>query len=116
MPEPFELFHYQISSGRIPYRDWLDTVKHPVAYAAIQSRTDRLKRGLFGDSKPVGQSVWELRIDTGPGYRVYYGRTGKRVVLLLCGGDKRTQRADIETAKEFWADYEKRTRPRRSGG
>lgn len=76
MTEPFELFHYQASNARIPYRDWLDTVKDPVGYAAIQSRTDRLKRGLFGDCQPVGKGVWELRIDTGPGYRVYYARVG----------------------------------------
>lgn len=111
--EPFELYHYQAADGRIPYREWLDTVTDPVAYAAVQTRTDRLQRGLFGDCEPVGEGVWELRIDTGPGYRVYYARSGKRVVLLLCGGDKRTQKADIKRAKEHRKDYEKRTR---SGG
>jgi putative addiction module killer protein len=112
--EPVELFHYQTADGRIPYREWLDSVNNPVGYASIQSRTDRLKRGLFGDCDPVGEGVWELRIDTGPGYRVYYARSGKRVVLLLCGGDKRKQTADVKRAKEFWKDYEKRTRARSS--
>lgn len=69
-----------------------------------------MKRGLFGDCEPVGDGVWELRIDTGPGYRVYYARAGKQVVLLLCGGDKRRQKADIKRAKDYWEDYEKRTR------
>jgi putative addiction module killer protein len=110
--EPFELMYYQTSGGRLPYREWLDTVRDAVAYAAIQSRTDRLKRGLFGDCEPVGEGVSELRIDTGPGYRVYCARSGKQVVLLLCGGDKRRQTADIKRAKDFWRDYEKRTRPR----
>ena len=110
MREPFELLHYQTVDGRIPYRQWLDTVTDAVAFAAILSRTDRLKRGLFGDCEPVGESVWELRIDTGPGYRVYYARSGRRILLLLCGGDKRKQTADIKRAKEYWSDYEKRTR------
>ena len=109
MTELFELYYYQTTDGRIPYREWLDTVSNPVAYAAIQSRTDRLKRGLFGDCEPVGQGVWELRIDTGPGYRMYYARSGKLMVLLLCGGDKRKQTADINKAKDFWKDYGKRT-------
>lgn len=114
MREPFELSYYQTRGGHVPYREWLATVTDAVAFAAIQSRTDRLKRGLFGDCEPVGEGVWELRIDTGPGYRVYYARSGKQVVLLLCGGDKRKQKADINRAKIFWRDHEQRTRP--SGG
>jgi len=109
--EPFDLYYYQTQARRIPYREWLDTVRDGVAYAAIQARTDRLRRGLFGDCESVGEGVWELRIDTGPGYRVYYARSGKQVVLLLCGGDKRKQSADIKRAKEYWSDYEKRTHP-----
>ncbi len=107
------VFHYQTSGGRIPFREWLDSVSDPVAFAAVQLRVDRLERGLFGDCEPVGGSVWEMRIDTGAGYRVYYGRSGKRAVLLLCGGDKRTQKADIKRAKEHWKDYEER---KRAGG
>ncbi len=106
---PIQVLHYITAANRIPYEEWLDTVKDPIGYAAIQSRTDRLERGLFGDAKFVGNGVWEQRIDTGPGYRVYYARTGKVVVILLCGGSKRTQNADIETAKAYWSDYEKRT-------
>jgi putative addiction module killer protein len=107
-----EVLHYQTSDGRIPIREWLDSVTDPIAYAAIQIRQDRLARGLFGDCKPVGEGVWELRIDTGAGYRVYYAHSGKRTVLLLCGGDKRKQKADIKTAKAYWRDYEQRTHPR----
>lgn len=112
MPDPFELLYYQMADGRIPYREWLGSVTDAVAYASIQSRTDRLKRGLFGDCEPVGEGVWELRIDTGPGYRVYYAQAGKQLVLLLCGGDKRRQKRDIKKAKDYWSDYEKRTRSR----
>ena len=112
MPDPIEILHYQTFDGRIPFRDWLDTVNDPVGYASIQVRKDRLARGLFGDCEPVGEGIWELRIDTGPGHRVYYARSGRQVVLLLCGGNKRSQRADIKIAKAYWRDYEKRTRSR----
>lgn len=112
MPDAIEVLHYQTADGRIPFREWLDTVTDPVAYAAIQVRKDRLARGLFGDCEPVGEGVWELRIDTGAGYRMYYARSGKQVVLFLCGGDKRSQKADIKTAKAYWRDYEQRTRSR----
>lgn len=112
MTAAIEVLHYQTSDGRIPFREWLDTVTDPVGYASIQVRKDRLARGLFGDCEPVGDGVWELRIDTGPGYRVYYARSGRQVVLLLCGGNKRSQKADIKRAKTYWRDYEQRTHSR----
>ncbi len=74
------VFHYQTSDRRVPYREWLDTVRDPVAFAAVQLRVDRLERGLFGDCEPVDNGVWELRIDTGAGYRVYY-----RTLRKACG-------------------------------
>ena len=70
--------------------------------------------GNFGDVEPVGEGVLELRIDWGAGYRVYFARIGQVIVLLLCGGDKRTQQKDIKHAKEYFADYKKRTAQRRS--
>ena len=109
MTDPIQVLHYRAADGRIPYREWLDTVTDAVGYTAIQVKEDRLSRGLFGDHKMVGDGVWELRIDTGPGYRVYYARAGKLVVILLCGGIKRSQKADIKTAKDYWRDYEQRT-------
>ena len=115
MSESFQVLHYRSADGRIPYEEWLTTVTDPVGYSAIQVRADRLERGLFGDHKPVGDGVWELRVNTGPGYRVYYARAGKVVVILLCGGSKRSQQADIKNAKAFWRDYEQRTHiPRRT--
>lgn len=113
MDAGFDVYYYQTRDRRIPYREWLDSIKDPIAFAAVQVRTDRLERGLFGDCEFVGDSVRELRIDTGAGYRVYYARSGKQVVLLLCGGDKRTQKADIKRAKEYWKDHEER---KRAGG
>ena len=64
--------------------------------------------GNFGDVKPVGDGVWEARIDWGPGYRIYYAQAGQRLILLLVGGDKRKQQADIEKAHLYWMDWQQR--------
>jgi putative addiction module killer protein len=77
---------------------------------------DRLSVGLFGDWKSVGDGVYELRIDYGPGYRVYYGQDGDILILLLSGGDKATQRKDIEKAHDYWKDYKARKPAVSSGG
>ncbi len=79
------------------------------AAAKIAVRLNRLAAGNFGDNKPLGEGVWELRIDWGPGYRVYYAMVGRKCVLLLCGGDKRKQTADVKRAKEYWKDTQRRT-------
>ena len=71
-------------------------------------RVLRMGAGNFGDCKPLHEGVWELRIDYGPGYRVYYARAGKRLILLLAGGDKRKQQSDIATAIERWNDWQHR--------
>ena len=74
-------------------------------------RVARMEEGNFGDHKFCSDGVWELRINTGPGYRVYYGLAGQQIVLLLCGGDKSTQSADIARAKKYWRDWQKRKEP-----
>jgi putative addiction module killer protein len=78
---------------------WLSALRDTRAQAALQVRLERLSLGLFGDSKAVGEGVSELRIDVGAGYRAYYIRSGRTVVVMLCGGDKKTQPRDIERAK-----------------
>jgi putative addiction module killer protein len=83
------------------FANWLDGLKDRTAVARIDVRIRRLSLGNFGDVKPVGEGVSELRIDYGPGYRVYFVRRGEAIVILLCGGDKRTQPKDIAKAKEF---------------
>lgn len=113
-PEPFELLYYQTRGGRQPFAEWIDSLADATAYAAARRRLARLQRGLFGDCKPVGHGVLELRIDIGPGYRAYVARAGARVILLICGGDKRTQSEDIERAKTYWKDYQARVHA--SGG
>lgn len=69
-----------------------------------------MEAGAFGDCKPVGAGVWEARIDYGPGYRIYYARAGNRLIVLLIGGDKRKQKADIKNAVDYWNDWQERNR------
>jgi putative addiction module killer protein len=104
-----EIVHYLTDTGRDLYQEWLDRLKDRTAKARITMRINRMSVGAFGDCKPAREGVWELRIDHGPGYRVYYAQAGKRLVLLLLGGDKRNQQADIEKAIECWNDYQRRT-------
>lgn len=80
------------------FQKWLDGLKDDRAYARIETRIFRLTLGLSGDVKPVGQGVSELRIDYGPGYRVYFCKRGASLIILLAGGDKSTQEKDIRTA------------------
>jgi putative addiction module killer protein len=94
--------------GRSPFRQWLVGLDQ-VARARIQARILRFELGNLGDHKQVGGGVWEARLDFGPGYRIYFGRSGRDLVLLLVGGDKGSQRKDINLAKEFWATYLKET-------
>ncbi len=106
----YEVRHYLTAAGADPFAQWFRAIRDRQAQARIQARVDRLERGLFGDAKPCDEGVWELRIDWGPGYRVYYARAGSAVVLLLLGGDKRKQQADVRKAKEYWSDYQERTK------
>ena len=86
------------------FTEWFRKLRDERAKARIDARVSRLENGLFGDVKYF-QGIGELRIDHGPGYRVYFATDGERVVVLLCGGDKRTQTADIRRAKQFWSRY-----------
>lgn len=85
---------------------WLQKLKDRQARLRIVERIDRLAHGNSGDTKPVGQGVWELRLTYGPGYRVYYLQDGGNLVLLLCGGDKSTQQADIERAHRLADEWQ----------
>src|SRR6266850_4993424 len=104
-----ELQFYQTAARKQPFQDWLLGLRDRQALMRIESRLARLAAGNFGDSEPVGEGVMELRVDWGPGYRVYFARLGEVVVLLLCGGDKRTQGDDIKHAKDCLKDYKART-------
>ena len=103
-----DVFRYVSPSGRIVVNDWLDALPDPRAAVKITMRINRLSEGNLGDCRPLRNGVWELRIDWGPGYRVYYAKVGKVCLLLLCGGDKRSQSADIDRALAFFEDYKRR--------
>jgi putative addiction module killer protein len=99
---------YQKEDGNRPFSDWFNKLRDRKAQVRIDARLARVQLGNFGDAKAVGEGVLELRIDYGPGYRVYLGRDGSAIVILLLGGDKRAQSKDIDTAKRYWADYQAR--------
>lgn len=103
-----EIVRYQREDGVEPYTEWYRRLRDAVAKAAIGKRLRRVEVGNFGDCKPLGEGVSEMRIDTGPGYRVYFGMRGTLMVILLCGGDKHSQDRDIARAKTFWADWKRR--------
>ncbi len=102
----YDIRHYVTSSGKNLYLDWLTRLRDTRANLAVVSRVRRMENGNFGDQKSCRDGVWELRIDVGAGYRLYYAMAGKQIVLLLCGGDKKSQSADIERAVEFWKQWQ----------
>jgi putative addiction module killer protein len=105
-----EVRRYVTEAGRDVVGEWLAALGDVQARAKVAARIARLSAGNFGDCKPLREGVWELRIDWGPGYRVYYAIAGRTVILLLSGGDKRKQSAGIERAVRYWNDYKRRTK------
>jgi len=104
--QPREIRRYIRPDGRIPFLEWYYALRDGKAQVKIDARLERVSLGNFGDYKSVGDGVYELRINYGPGYRIYFRQVGTTIVLLLCGGDKSTQEQDILKAKEYSTDYE----------
>jgi putative addiction module killer protein len=104
-----EVREYVDARGRAPYRDWIVQLD-ATARVRIITAVLRMEHGNFSAAKSVGSGVSELRLDFGPGYRVYFGKDGERLVILLGGGSKRRQQSDIAEAHELWAEYKKRKR------
>jgi putative addiction module killer protein len=102
------ILHYRTATGVIPYRAWFDSLKDKLAKAHIRNHIDRAQDGNFGKHRSVGGGVVELKIDFGPGYRVYLGQDGNDLIILLSGGDKSTQDKDVRLAQEYWQDYRRR--------
>ena len=100
-----EIVIYSTNSGKEPYVVWENKLDLKTR-ATMKNRLDRIRLGNFGDVKRIrgGEGVWELRIDFGPGYRIYFGKQGTTIVVLLAGGTKRAQERDIERAKRYWID------------
>jgi putative addiction module killer protein len=103
-----ELHRYQLEDESTPVTEWLQGLRDARVRAQIGVRLRRVSAGNFGDCKPVGEGVSELRVDIGTGYRVYYGKHGQALIILLCGGDKGSQQADIMRAKAYWSDWKRR--------
>ncbi|TRV42895.1 MAG: type II toxin-antitoxin system RelE/ParE family toxin [Microcystis panniformis Mp_MB_F_20080800_S26D] len=93
--QPREIERYVTADGQIPFDNWFDSIRVSKTQTIISKRLDRVRMGNLGDYRSVGGGVFELRIDYGPGYRIYFGQVGTTIVLLLCGGDKSTQIKDI---------------------
>jgi putative addiction module killer protein len=104
-PVPRELLIYETDEGKCPFNDWLNGLKDLTARAIVRKRLNRVRVGNLGNTRSLGEGVWELKIDFGPGYRVYFGEDGPRIVVLLVGGDKGSQDRDIKNAKKFWENY-----------
>ena len=109
MPE-FTVLHYVAPDGRAPFEVWFEELDR-VEAAKVVLALGRLAAGNFSNVKPVGTGVLELRVHYGPGCRVYFGRDGERIIVLVGGGTKQRQERDIDSAKDAWRDY----RTRRSG-
>lgn len=106
MQEEFHIDVYETATGKLPYSEWENSLSVRDR-AIITTRLVRIRNGNLGDCKSIkgADGIYEFRIDFGPGYRIYYGMKGKKIILLLCGGDKGTQKKDIQRAKTFWDDY-----------
>ncbi len=104
---PYTIEYYLTAINKKPFKEWMDGLDINTR-AKIRIRLDRVRLGNLGKNRHVGEGVYELKIDYGPGYRVYYALNGKTVVLLLVGGDKSTQRKDILQAKAYWQDHKER--------
>jgi putative addiction module killer protein len=108
--EVLELRYYLTAGGESPFESWFSDLDAAAA-AKVSVALVRLGQGNTSNAKTVGEGVLEYRINWGPGYRVYFGRDGEVLVILLTGGTKQRQQRDVATAKELWADYKRRRKP-----
>lgn len=110
-----EIKKLELQNGLVPFDEWFGSLRDRKWQAAVDSRLARVRAGNFGDAKSVGGGVFELRIDLGPGLRVYYGLHGRQVVVLLGGGDKRSQPRDMRRAQQLWQQFTRHAPKKLSG-
>ena len=103
-----EIQRYRRPDGSAPFDEWYGSVPDLAGRLRVMERIYRMAEGNFGDRVAVGEGVFELRIHFGPGYRIYYGRQGEVLVLLLCAGSKKSQTTDIVNAKRYWREWKAR--------
>lgn len=101
----YSVKYFKTNSGKIPFKQWLNDLSDMKTRVAIELRIDRILLGNLGQCKSLGGGLHELKIDVGPGYRVYLGKVGQQVILLLCAGDKKSQPKNIVKAREYLKDY-----------
>ena len=104
--DPRTVKNHVTPEGKAPFEEWIRGIKDKRTVARILQRIDRVRLGNFGDCHSVGDGVYELRVHFGSGFRVYFGMTGIQLVILLCGGDKGSQKKDIAAAQEYWKEYQ----------
>lgn len=102
---PREIQYHQTANGREPFIEWYDSLRDSKTQNRIDRRLERVETGNLGEYKLIGDGVFELILDFGPGYRIYFGEVDNIIVLLLCGGGKNSQNRDIERAKQYWLQY-----------
>ena len=96
---------YVTQNGKKPFIDWLESLKDKTVRYRIKERLDRVALGNLGDYKIIENQVYEFRFAFGSGYRIYFGKEGDNIILLLCGGNKSSQKKDIKNAIAYWKDY-----------
>lgn len=105
---PYSIKVYETMRGKRPFQQWLDDLPGMKIRVRMELRIDRLTMGNLGQCKALNAGLYELKIDMGPGYRIYFGKIGQQIILLLCAGDKKSQKTDIIKAREYLKDYKMR--------
>jgi len=103
-----EAEYYVTGKGKVPFQEWLDAINNANVHGIVLQRIDRAEDGNFGDWKSLKGGMYEMRIHLSPGYRIYFALEGRKIIILLIGGEKRNQKRDIGKAKEYWEDYNNR--------
>ena len=106
-----EIEYYRTAEGFAPFKEWIEALRDVSGRAKIRVRLDRARLGNLGDHKQLTTGLWEMRIDYGPGYRVYFTRESGRLILFLIGGEKDTQKRDIARAAGYLEEYQRRQQP-----
>lgn len=100
----FKIVIYETKNKTNPFTKWFENLDAPIQ-RTVAIRLDRVSLGNFGDCKQLREGIWELKIHSGPGYRIYFGKEGKALIIILTGGLKKSQKKDIEKAVEYWDEY-----------
>jgi len=109
---PVSLTFYKTLDGKIPFNEWFGSLKSDESKQIVDTRMTRFQDGNLGDHKSLGGGIYEHRIHFNQGFRIYFGKRGEQIIVLLVGGEKKTQEKDILSAKKYWQDFKARTTTR----